>query len=98
MDAMVKAQMQTLIIVTGITAAHQWRDELLDKTTLTEDLIGEYNGERKEIKPITIATYQVLTARRDPNKKRGKKGEAETTLGDGADDWKQEEVSALSPE
>ncbi len=75
MDAMVKAQMQTLIIVTGITAAHQWRDEILDKTTLTEDLIGEYNGERKEIRPVTIATYQVLTSRRDPNKKKKKKGE-----------------------
>ena len=75
MDAMVKAQMQTLIIVTGITAAHQWRDELLDKTTLTPDMIGEYNGERKEIRPVTIATYQVLTSRRDPNKKRKAKGD-----------------------
>ena len=69
--------MKTLIIVTGITAAHQWRDEILDKTTLTEDDIGEYSGERKDIRPVTIATYQVLTARRDPNKKKktsGKKG------------------------
>ena len=67
-QSMVKAQMMTLIIVTGITAAHQWRDEILDKTNITPDMIGEYSGERKEIKPITIATYQVLTARRDPNK------------------------------
>ncbi len=74
-QGMVKAQMQTLIIVTGITAAHQWRDEILDKTTLTVDMIGEYSGDRKEIRPVTIATYQVLTARRDPNKPRkGKKG------------------------
>jgi DNA excision repair protein ERCC-3 len=64
MQAIVLAQMQTLIIVTGITAARQWRDELLERTTLTEDQIGEYSGECKEIRPITIATYQVLTTRR----------------------------------
>src|SRR5581483_4908039 len=73
MQAMAKAQMETLIIVTGITAARQWKDELLDKTTLTEEMIGEYSGDRKEIRPVTIATYQVLTARRDA-KKRGKRG------------------------
>lgn len=73
-QAMTLAQMNTLIIVTGITAAHQWRDEILDKTTLTEDTIGEYSGERKDIRPITIATYQVLTARRDPAKAKNKKG------------------------
>ncbi len=93
MQVMAKAQMKTLIIVTGITAAHQWRDEILDKTTLTEDMIGEYSGARKDIRPVTIATYQVLTARRDPNKKRGKKAETENgALDDGAkyvaaDDW-----------
>ncbi len=77
-QSMVKAQMMTLIIVTGITAAHQWRDEILDKTNLSADLIGEYSGERKEIKPVTIATYQVLTARRDPNRvRKGKKGVVE---------------------
>jgi DNA excision repair protein ERCC-3 len=74
MQAMCKAQMQTLIIVTGITAAHQWRDEILDKTTLTSEMIGEYSGECKEIRPITIATYQVLTARRKP--KKGKEEES----------------------
>jgi DNA excision repair protein ERCC-3 len=73
MDAMVRAQMHTLIIVTGITAAHQWRDEILDKTTLTPDQVGEYNGERKEIKAVTIATYQVLTSRRDPEKAKARK-------------------------
>lgn len=98
MDVMTKAQMQTLIIVTGITAAHQWRDEILDKTTLTEEMIGEFNGERKEIKPVTIATYQVLTARRDPNKRRGKKGEAEPTLDQATgDDW-DSTVNADTPE
>jgi DNA excision repair protein ERCC-3 len=63
-EAMARAQMQTLIIATGITAARQWKSELLDKTTLSEDQIGEYSGERKEIRPVTIATYQVLTSRK----------------------------------
>ncbi len=66
MEAMARAQMQTLIVVTGITAARQWKRELLDKTTLTEDQVGEYSGENKEIRPVTIATYQILTARRKP--------------------------------
>ncbi len=55
----------TLIITTNIAAVHQWKDELLDKTNLTEDQIGEYSGDRKEIKPVTIATYQILTWRPD---------------------------------
>jgi DNA excision repair protein ERCC-3 len=98
MQVMAKAQMQTLIIVTGITAAHQWRDELLDKTTLTEDRIGEYSGERKAIRPVTIATYQVLTARRDPSKKRGKRGEAKAVLGVEMDAWAEAEFHADTPE
>src|SRR5438874_4667163 len=61
---MARAQMKALIVVTGITAARQWKRELLDKTTLTEDQIGEYSGECKEIKPVTIATYQILTSRK----------------------------------
>ncbi len=59
--ALVTAGAHTLIIATSITSARQWRDELLDKTDLDESLIGEYSGERKEIRPVTIATYQVLT-------------------------------------
>ncbi len=55
----------TLIITTNISAVHQWIDELLDKTTLTEDQIAEYTGEVKEIKQVTVATYQVLTWRPD---------------------------------
>ena len=55
----------TLIITTNISAVHQWIDELLDKTTLTEDQIAEYTGETKEIKQVTVATYQVLTWRPD---------------------------------
>ncbi|MEN6627138.1 MAG: DNA repair helicase XPB [Candidatus Sumerlaeia bacterium] len=54
----------TLIVVTNITAVRQWRDELLDKTTLTADQIGEYSGEVKEIRPVTITTYQILTYRK----------------------------------
>ena len=56
----------TLIITTNISAVHQWIDELLDKTDLNRDQIAEYSGENKEIKPVTVATYQVLTWR--PNK------------------------------
>jgi DNA excision repair protein ERCC-3 len=51
----------TLILVTNTVSVHQWRKELLKRTTLTEDEIGEYSGARKEIRPVTIATYQVLT-------------------------------------
>ena len=55
----------TLIITTNISAVHQWIDELLDKTNLTKEQIAEYSGENKEIKPVTVATYQVLTWRPD---------------------------------
>ncbi|MFC4223822.1 DNA repair helicase XPB [Lysinibacter cavernae] len=54
----------TLILVTNTVSARQWRDELLRRTDLTADDIGEYSGQVKEIKPVTIATYQILTARR----------------------------------
>ena len=53
----------TLILTPSIVAARQWIHEILDKTTLTPDEIGEYSGERKEIRPITVTTYQVLTYR-----------------------------------
>lgn len=59
--AMAKAQATTLILVTNTVAGRQWRDELLRRTTLTESEIGEYSGEKKEIRPVTIATYQVVT-------------------------------------
>lgn len=59
--AMAKAQSTTLILVTNTVAGRQWRDELLRRTTLSPNDIGEYSGEKKEIKPITIATYQVVT-------------------------------------
>lgn len=63
--AMAKLQATTLILVTNTVAARQWKAELLKRTTLTEDEIGEYSGARKEIRPVTIATYQVLTTRRN---------------------------------
>ena len=59
--AMAAAKATTLIMVTNTVAARQWRDELLHRTTLTEDEIGEYSGAKKEIRPVTIATYQVMT-------------------------------------
>ncbi len=62
--AMARSQTTTLILVTNTVAARQWRDELLRRTTLTDDEIGEYSGSRKQIRPVTIATYQVLTTRR----------------------------------
>jgi DNA excision repair protein ERCC-3 len=62
--AMATAKTTTLILVTNTVSARQWRSELLKRTSLTEDEIGEYSGHVKEIKPVTIATYQILTARR----------------------------------
>jgi DNA excision repair protein ERCC-3 len=55
----------TLILTTSITAVKQWHREILDKTDLAEDQIAEYTGETKEIAPVTIATYQILTHRND---------------------------------
>lgn len=63
--AMAKAHATTLILVTNTVAARQWRDELLARTTLTPDEIGEYSGAKKQIRPVTIATYQVITTKRD---------------------------------
>jgi DNA excision repair protein ERCC-3 len=62
--AMSRAKTNTLILVTNTVAARQWRAELLKRTTLTEDEIGEYSGSVKEIKAVTIASYQILTAKR----------------------------------
>ncbi len=62
--AMARAGATTLILVTNTVSARQWRHELLKRTSLTEDEIGEYSGARKEVRPVTIATYQVMTTRR----------------------------------
>ncbi|MDB4897507.1 MAG: helicase, partial [Firmicutes bacterium] len=66
MGAMAEVQQQTLILTTNITAVRQWIAELLDKTTLRPDQIGEYSGEVKQIRPVTVSTYQILTYR-DPS-------------------------------
>ena len=62
--AMAKLGMRTLILCTNVTALRQWKTEILDKSTLTEDEIGEYSGSSKAIKPVTLSTYQMLTYRR----------------------------------
>src|SRR3712207_9272370 len=61
--AMAEAKATTLILVTNTVAGRQWKRELIARTSLTEDEIGEYSGERKEIRPVTIATYQVKIGR-----------------------------------
>ncbi|MEU1419662.1 DNA repair helicase XPB [Kitasatospora sp. NPDC005751] len=62
--AMAEAKSTTLILVTNTVSARQWKHELVKRTSLTEDEIGEYSGTRKEIRPVTIATYQVMTTKR----------------------------------
>jgi DNA excision repair protein ERCC-3 len=62
--AMAQAQATTLILVTNTVSARQWKDELVRRTSLTPDEIGEYSGAVKEVRPVTIATYQVMTTRR----------------------------------
>ncbi|MHB1171131.1 MAG: DNA repair helicase XPB [Lacisediminihabitans sp.] len=62
--AMATAKTTTLVLVTNTISARQWRSELLKRTSLTEEEIGEYSGHVKEVKPVTIATYQILTAKR----------------------------------
>jgi DNA excision repair protein ERCC-3 len=62
--AMAEASATTLVLVTNTVAGRQWKRELVARTSLTEDEIGEYSGERKEIRPVTIATYQIMTTRR----------------------------------
>ncbi len=70
--AMTLLQKNTLVLTTSITAVKQWVREIIDKTDLTEDQVKEYTGEIKEIGPVTVATYQIVTYR--PGKKRKKKG------------------------
>ena len=65
MKVMELAATQTLILTTNVAATHQWMDELIDKTELDRDVVGEYTGGKKEIKPVTIATYQIIVWRPD---------------------------------
>ena len=62
--AMERVGAQTLILTTNVTALRQWRDEILDKTHIRPEDVGEYSGERKEIRAVTITTYQILTHRK----------------------------------
>lgn len=64
MAVMERASTQTLILTTNVVALRQWIDELLDKTNLSPEDIKEYSGEKKEIGPVTVSTYQILTYRR----------------------------------
>ncbi len=59
--AMALVKSSTLILATNLVAVRQWISEIIDKTTVDPSLVGEYSGEKKEIKPITVVTYQVLT-------------------------------------
>jgi DNA excision repair protein ERCC-3 len=61
--AMVRLGMKTLVLCTGHTALQQWRAEILNRTTLTPDDIGEYSGRSRELRPVTLTTYQLLTWR-----------------------------------
>lgn len=62
--AMAKLGCATLILTSNVTSVRQWKKEIVEKTSLAEDEVGEYTGERKEVKPVTIATYQILTYRK----------------------------------
>ncbi len=64
---MVRLGMRTLVVCTGHTALHQWRRQILEHTTLTEDQVGEYTADAKDLRPVTVTTYQLLTwrARKD---------------------------------
>ncbi|MFE6050832.1 DNA repair helicase XPB [Kitasatospora sp. NPDC056446] len=62
--AMAHAKSTTLILVTNTVSARQWKHELVKRTSLTEEEVGEYSGTKKEIRPVTIATYQVMTTKR----------------------------------
>lgn len=61
--AMARFQCETLVLTSSVTSVRQWIAELLDKTTLTPDRIGEYSGEKKQVREVTVSTYQILTHR-----------------------------------
>src|SRR3990167_10781014 len=67
MAVLMRMNTHTLILTTGTTSVRQWKQELIRKTTLDESDIGEYSGEQKQIRPVTISTYQMLTSRRGQN-------------------------------
>jgi len=61
---MAQTNCHTLILATGVSAVRQWIDEIIDKTHLTADQVGEYSGVSKQIRPVTVTTYQILTHRK----------------------------------
>ncbi|MFW5712924.1 MAG: DNA repair helicase XPB [Spirochaetia bacterium] len=65
LKAMALAATYTLILAPNTAAVHQWIDEIIDKTDMSRDQIGEYTGDKKEIRPVTVGTYQILTWRPD---------------------------------
>ena len=64
MGTMAQTQCQTLILCTGVSAVRQWIKEILQRTRLTKDQVGEYSGAHKQIRPVTVTTYQILTHRK----------------------------------
>ncbi|HLI06761.1 MAG TPA: DNA repair helicase XPB [Ktedonobacteraceae bacterium] len=65
---MADIQRATLILTPNTIAVRQWIQEILDKTDIPPEMVGEYTGDRKEICPVTVSTYQILTYRA-PSKK-----------------------------
>jgi DNA excision repair protein ERCC-3 len=61
---MAQVKRKTLVLTTSLTAVRQWKSELIDKTSLPQSMVGEYTGEVKDVRPVTITTYQILTYRR----------------------------------
>ncbi len=79
MAAMSLVKTKTLILTPNVSASRQWIRELIDKTNLTADQVKEYSGEVKEIGPVTVATYQILTQRQRLKKDADKTNENEET-------------------
>lgn len=71
MAVMARLQCEVLVLTSNTTSVRQWIEELKDKTDIPESCIGEYSGQKKQVRPVTCATYQMLTYR------RGKEGEFE---------------------
>jgi len=72
---MADVQRATLILTPNTVAVRQWINEIIDKTDIPAEMVGEYTGERKEIAPITVSTYQILTYRRSATEKGNEEGE-----------------------
>ena len=91
MATMALMKTRTLILTPNISSARQWIREILDKTTLTADQVREYSGDVKEIGPVTVATYQILTQR-----KRTKKSEEESETSEETEEKKSEDKALVN--